>query len=88
LNDCIAVGFSTAGNRQQPLIERWDGRRWRIQPVVTPSSFAASTLYSVDCTGAGTCAAVGTYLGHGPALHSFSATLTDGRWIVRAVPGT
>jgi hypothetical protein len=86
--ECIAAGYATVDNRQQPMVERWDGRRWRIQPVTTPPSFTASTFNAVDCAGVGDCTAVGTYLGHGPALHSFSATLTGGRWAVHAIEGT
>ncbi len=85
---CAAVGYAATGRRGRPLIESWDGGRWQIEPVLIPSTFTTSTFDSVDCASAGSCQAVGTYQSHGPRLHSFSATLADGRWIIRPVPGT
>ena len=85
---CAAVGYVATGRRGRPLIESWDGGRWQIQPVLIPSTFTTSTLDSVDCAAASRCQAVGTYQSHGPRLHSFSATLADGRWTILPVPAT
>jgi hypothetical protein len=57
---CMAVGASV--NRAgafQPLAERWDGSRWRIQPTPNPSQ-GGGFLNGVACTSASSCTAVGT----------------------------
>jgi hypothetical protein len=58
---CFAVGQAVpfgAGNAPGgPLIERWDGRRWRL--VDRPG--AAAPLSAISCTSARACTAVGGY---------------------------
>jgi len=85
---CIAVGSSTSSGGRQPLIEAWDGRRWRVEPIAVPASFSSSTLDSIDCAAPASCHAVGTYQERAPILHSFSAELIDGDWMVRPIRGT
>jgi hypothetical protein len=65
--DCIAVGnylHASVPSSQAaplPLIERWNGRRWSIQPTPTPTGATSSTLTAVSCNSPTTCTAVGHY---------------------------
>lgn len=73
---CTAVGSTQVAT----LAERWDGRRWAIQPAPSPGSGAA--LSAVSCAGPAWCMAVGSSgsLGSQSAL----AELWNGRsWSVR-----
>lgn len=55
---CVAVGyFGVLGHSGKTLVERWNGRRWRIQHV-PPSPFG-STLAGVSCSSRVSCVAVG-----------------------------
>lgn len=81
---CIAVGsaFHTAGRRNTPLTELWNGRRWRVQPA--PTSKAPSSLYAVSCTSASSCVAVGHTLG---APQEPIVERWDGKtWRTQAIP--
>lgn len=59
---CTAVGYykSHAGT-ELPLAERWNGRRWSVQPVPAPSGAAGSGLGAVSCPTTRRCVAVGGY---------------------------
>jgi hypothetical protein len=61
---CTAVGYYTTNGGGSPvenaLAERWNGTRWTIQPVPTPSGNGAPYLASVSCATGTTCMAVGT----------------------------
>ena len=83
---CVAVGFWATGARFRPLIERWDGERWTIEPFEPPADFSSSTLNSVACPSPTSCRAVGAYARDTPLLHAFSVSLSDGRATVVAVP--
>jgi hypothetical protein len=62
---CIAVGKFTfeleglMGTVVAPLIERWDGTRWRIERAPNPGSTDAE-LYAISCDPTGGCVAVGS----------------------------
>lgn len=63
-NNCIAVGaygssfLSSA--KTKPLIERWDGVRWRQVAISAPKAKdSQDALYSVSCTVFGQCTALG-----------------------------
>ena len=63
---CTAVGIY---NVSRALIERWNGKRWSVQP--TPNMVGATTsppLVGVSCSSASACVAVGSYSGSGPKL--------------------
>ncbi len=59
---CIAVGFS--GNAVQlrvTLAERWNGRKWVVQPTSNPSGFDGSELAGLSCPSITACTAAGDY---------------------------
>jgi hypothetical protein len=57
---CEAVGSYTAGGRQWPLAEVWNGTGWALQPTPDPAKTVVS-LDGVSCPSATTCQAVGSY---------------------------
>jgi hypothetical protein len=62
---CTAAGASGAtpieaiSDHGATLIERWDGRRWAIQPSPNPRGAVSSKLWSVSCAATNACTAVG-----------------------------
>jgi hypothetical protein len=60
---CVAVGhyYPSANGSAIPVAETWNGTTWRVQAVPAPPKAGQSSLYSVSCTSAGACTAVGTY---------------------------
>lgn len=76
---CTAVGSTELGT----LAERWNGRRWAIQPVPSPGKSGSGTeLSAVSCAAPAMCMAVGS-LGN-PSPTATLAELWNGRsWRVR-----
>ncbi len=56
-SDCVAVGSSGLSSESRVLVERWDGRRWQVQPAPKPKG---SGLSDVSCVSASACVAVGS----------------------------
>ncbi len=57
---CTAVGtYVKPSGRGVTLAERWNGKKWSIQPTPNPSGAAVSALSGVSCTTASACIAVG-----------------------------
>jgi len=53
----MAVGGSDSG----VLAERWNGTRWRIQPIPTPAGAVSSGLGGISCLSPSFCMAAGAY---------------------------
>jgi hypothetical protein len=62
-SSCVAVGGFTSGDRPEryvPLVERWSGTVWSVEPVPAPAGVGLSSrLTSVSCTSPTACTAVG-----------------------------
>jgi hypothetical protein len=59
-NDCIAAGnFDNRFWTDLTLAERWNGKKWALQPTPNPSDAGASILTGVSCSSATACTAVG-----------------------------
>lgn len=59
---CTAVGFYRRdGGKVVGLAERWNGKRWTIEPTPNPTGATSSSLTGVSCTAARGCTAVGSY---------------------------
>ncbi len=59
--DCVAVGQND--NRSDavvPLIERWNGKSWKVAAAPEPAHVTVAYLDGVSCVSASTCVAVGT----------------------------
>jgi hypothetical protein len=62
--NCVASGLFSKdfAGTHHTLVNRWNGRKWAIQPSTGPARAAGSSLTGVSCTTTGRCVAVGTYL--------------------------
>lgn len=85
---CVAVGnaFHEGSRRTTPLIEAWNGRRWRVQ--VAPAIKGFSSLYAVSCTSRRACTAVGFYDGSGGRSHALVERWNGNAWRLQALPRT
>jgi hypothetical protein len=63
---CTAVGLSTAGSVDSPLVERWSGRvnAWRLQAAPKPAGAEGADLSGVSCPDARVCMSVGASSAH------------------------
>lgn len=81
---CTAVGAADAvSNGPHPLVERWDGTSWSVQP--SPTS-AIGALSSVSCPAASSCVAVGIDQSdvNSPAGLPLAETWDGTGWTVRS----
>lgn len=75
---CTAVGFYWYRDAfELPLVERWDGSRWKIQVVANPRTVNA--FAEVSCPAANSCTAVGTPFDGGIDLTS-AASWDGAQW--------
>jgi hypothetical protein len=86
--DCTAVGtYNDSSGTPSPLVERWDGATWAIQPVPAPTGAIASGLFGVSCTGTGGCTAVGSFMDTSDLLQPLIET-SGGGWTTQTpAPG-
>jgi len=56
---CTAVGDYYTSTNPLPLVERWNGTAWAVQPVPSPSGAKGGDLFGVSCPSASACTAVG-----------------------------
>jgi hypothetical protein len=54
---CVAVGDAGSEVHLVPIVERWDGRGWRLE--ASARGVHDGTLLGVSCTSSTTCVAVG-----------------------------
>lgn len=81
---CMAVGSSGG----QVVAASWNGRTWTVLSVPHPQTAYSSTLWSVSCTSAATCSAVGWY-GVGmfsSVTHSVVVSWNGQRWAIVGSP--
>lgn len=84
---CIAVGdyipyIPGRSSNETALVERWNGRRWRILHVPGLAPPASSSLMGVSCPSVSDCTAVGSSSGRG-----MLAAHWDGRkWAIHSLP--
>ena len=88
VNSCVAIGvYTDAKGRTDPLVETWNGARWRIQTVPSPAGAADVELDSVSCTSPRACTATGTWSTSATDLTYTLAYRWDGKtWSVQATP--
>jgi len=88
-SSCLAVGGRGNPNIATPLgtlAERWNGRRWRIQPTPNPRG-GGWTLGAVSCTSPSACTAVGGRLEPPGTPGATLAERWNGRrWRIQATP--
>lgn len=85
---CTAVGGSShsLSSTSRTLAERWDGARWRIQPIPTPQG-TSDGLSGVSCSSTRACVAVGGAFHMAGRRQTALIEAWDGRrWRVQASP--
>jgi hypothetical protein len=85
---CMAVGApAIATGFLGTLAERWNGKRWEIQPTLNPTGSPASYLFGVSCTSRTTCTAVGTYDDSAASVVPPLAERWNGTsWVIQPTP--
>jgi hypothetical protein len=84
---CVAVGYAVnAAGAPEPLIERWNGLRWTIEPSVSPRPATSSFLFGVSCATTRSCTAVGSLTRRPRGTVPFVEHLAGGRWISQRTP--
>jgi hypothetical protein len=78
---CTAVGFATHAGHQVTLAERWNGKKWQIQPTPNPKGGQYLKLWAVSCASTKACTAVGTSL-----RGKFAETWNGTSWKLHTVP--
>jgi hypothetical protein len=59
--NCTAVGFAGSGTAQKMLILHWNGTNWMVVPPPVLSAATGSDLFSLWCSNANSCDAVGNF---------------------------
>jgi hypothetical protein len=82
---CWAVGFYDGVPAQANLIEHWDGSAWSVVTSPNPSATQPDVLYSVTCTSASDCWAVGGY-SNGNAGQTLAEHWDGSAWAIISSP--
>src|SRR5215471_9128604 len=86
-SSCAAVGDVTRrSGAVVTLAERWDGRRWAIQPTPSPRRARLSVLFSVSCSSPSACTAVGQAVSNQGVSAPLAERWNGTRWIIQAAP--
>ena len=68
------------------LAERWDGSQWAIQATPSPRGARLSALFSVSCTSASACTAVGQVVSSQGASTLLAERWNGTQWRIQAIP--
>ena len=86
-NSCVAVGtYVKASGAGVTLAERWNGSKWRIQPIPSPPGAAWSNLLGVSCVSPSACEAVGITTSRSGANKTLAERWNGSRWQLQATP--
>jgi hypothetical protein len=81
---CVAVGgFTDRAGDNLTLAERWDGKRWSIQPTPTPGPKNTTIWGDVSCASQNACTAVGWYGDSRGVSHALVERWDGTRWSVQ-----
>ena len=89
---CVAAGlYETSSTGEGAVFDTLSGGHWSATEAPLPSDAASGSserafLKSIDCTGAGSCTAVGSYKNTGGGTLGFIDTLTGGQWSSEIAP--
>lgn len=81
---CLAVGAASFSGIGVTLAERWNGRRWALQHVPSPSKGTGALLDAVACPRSTTCVAAGSYAGASGHTVSLAEAWNGRTWEVEA----
>jgi hypothetical protein len=85
--DCVAVGYDGAN----PLSETWNGTKWIVRPIGTPTGAIGAAMQGVSCptTSISGCTSVGAATEAGTGNEATLAEhWTGGHWVVETTPPT
>src|SRR5215831_2925221 len=86
-NLCMAVGtYTMASGAGVTLAEQWNGTKWRILPIPSPSGAAWSNLFGVSCVSPSACEAVGTTASRSGALTALAERWNGSSWQIQHAP--
>ena len=81
---CVAVGhYTNSANAVLPLIERWNGRNWKIEPA---PRLASSFLTGVSCAAPDDCVVVGGFSDGAGTPASLAEHWDGAAWSVQPTP--
>jgi len=83
---CTAVGDYDTRTADLTLAERWNGRKWVVQPTPNPSGFTGSELAKVSCPSATDCTAAGDYDNRSETDLTLAEHWNGTRWTVQPTP--
>ena len=89
---CTAVGNSGSINATLTLAERWNGRKWVVQPTPSPSGTnnpsgtSESELAGVSCSSAKACIAAGDYYNRSGTQVTLAERWNGRKWVVQRTP--
>jgi hypothetical protein len=86
-SDCTTVGsFVNAAGATVPLVERWDGSRWRVQRAAAPAGAVYGIFTGVSCAAHGRCEAVGYYFTGAGNVLTLAEAWNGRRWHIQPAP--
>lgn len=80
--DCRAVGSAVISGVTKALALTWNGSAWSIVTTPFPSGATASRLYSVACTAASACRAVGSYTESSGTIKTLAMSWNGTAWSI------
>jgi hypothetical protein len=85
---CIAVGryVKGLGGPDLPLAERWNGIRWTIRAITSPTGAKSSDLSAVSCSSAAACTAVGGYNNSAGRRKTLAERWNGASWTIQTTP--
>jgi len=84
---CIAVGnYRPASGFELPLVERWNGHTWEVQPTPAPPGATFGVLYGVSCSGPRFCIAAGEQIVGGDTALPLAMRWDGHSWELQSTP--
>ena len=85
---CTAVGAYTSQTGQVlNMAQQWNGTSWHLQAIPSPGGTSSSRLFTISCTAASACTAVGEYFSSSAGATLPLAERWNGsRWAIQATP--
>jgi hypothetical protein len=84
---CIAVGISvTSSGATMPLADRWNGTRWRLEPMPSPAGTQRTVPIAVACPSSLSCTAVGYYVTGSGAWLTLAEHWNGTGWAIQPTP--
>jgi hypothetical protein len=84
---CTAVGlYFTKSGGNAPIVERWNGEAWAIQPTPSAHGSSLSELLGVSCASASVCVAVGDYVNDSGIDLTLVERWNGATWVIQPTP--